>query len=146
MNTPFYRETTITMLNEQTRGDEFRDHPVRRFDVEANMAIDRGCGICTSATVSTVGTPAIPAGFWTGGAQRRRRLATVQAFGINNHREVGNRLEDPYVDDVKRGMRYLENAGAGEHHQPDGRQSRHEWQWRRSAVRVEPNLRNWTCR
>ena len=34
----------------------------------------------------------------------------MQAFGINNHREVGNRLEDPYVDDVARGMRFLENA------------------------------------
>ena len=48
--------------------------------------------------------------------------ATVQAFGINNHRVNGNRLEDPYVDDVRRGLPYLEAAlsAAGIPTQPAG--------------------------
>ena len=109
--TPYTAVLTVTFLGGFTRSDTFNVIvQARTLDVEANMAIDRGLwNLHKRITRTTVGTPAIPAGYWT---DRQSNVAatssTVQAFEINNHREAGNRSEDPYVDDVARGLAWLE--------------------------------------
>jgi len=109
-NTPYTAVLEITMLNGAKRTDTFRVliQP-RTIDVEANMAIDRGLwNLHKTLTRTTVGA-GVPAAYWSGSYDTPAASAsTAQAFLINNHREIGNRMEDPYVDDVTRGLRYLE--------------------------------------
>jgi VCBS repeat-containing protein len=115
VNTPYTAVLTIEMLNGAKRSDEFRViiQP-KTLDVEANMAIDRGLwNLHKSMVAGTISS--VPSGHWTDGTTNNSHhvaatSATVQAFGINNHREIGNRAEDPYVDNVRRGMRFLENS------------------------------------
>lgn len=111
-NTPFTAVLTITMLNGSTRSDEFRVliQP-RTIDVEANMAIDRGLWNLHKSRNNTSHTGAagpVPTAYWTGSDTIAATSATINAFGVNNHKINGNRLEDPYVEDVRRGLGYLE--------------------------------------
>ena len=83
----------------------------RSLDVEVNMAVDRSLwynhkrmtiGVITDASGSH------PAGWWTDDDNNASTSAAVQAFEVNGHRESGDRLKNPYVDDSTRGLRYLE--------------------------------------
>ncbi len=89
----------------------------RRLDVERNMAIDRGLWyLHKQMELSTSG--GVPTGIWrkacdycspTSGLQAsgQRAAATasaVLAFEVNGHYETGDVNEDPYVDDVTRGL------------------------------------------
>jgi PKD repeat protein len=83
----------------------------RSLDAEVNMAVDRSLwynhkrmtiGVITDASGSH------PAGWWTDDDNNASTSAAVQAFEVNGHRESGDRLKNPYVDDASRGLRYLE--------------------------------------
>ena len=107
--TPFTAVLTVTFANGATRSDTFKVIiKTKTLDVEANMAIDKGLWYLHKTTNQTTVGSGIPATFWTAGSSNVAGTAsTVQAFEINNHREVGDGTEDPYVFDVKRGLAWL---------------------------------------
>ena len=89
---------TITFGNNQSRSDIFRVliEP-RTLDVEANMAIDRGLWNLHK-TQSRYMQGTLQSALWSSaydGDSMASTSATLNAFGINNHRINGNRLEDP---------------------------------------------------
>jgi hypothetical protein len=47
-------------------------------------------------------------GYWSGQEANASTSGAVQAFEVNGHRETGSSTADPYVDDVARGLRYLQ--------------------------------------
>ena len=109
--TPYFATLTVHFADNQTRSDVFRVliQP-RTLDVEANMAIDRGLwNLHKSQSRYTTGGHR--ASQWAAphdSANVAATSATLNAFGINNHRINGNPLEDPYVEDVRRGFVHLE--------------------------------------
>ncbi|MFA5910531.1 MAG: HYR domain-containing protein [Vicinamibacterales bacterium] len=111
--TPYTAVLTVTFLGGFTRSDDFKVIvQAKTLDVEANMAIDRGLwNLHKRINRTTAGT--IPAGYWTSPEAVSATSSTVQALEINNHREAGDRLEDPYVDDVARGLAWLETQLSG---------------------------------
>jgi hypothetical protein len=87
-----------------TTSDTFRVIIVpRTLDVDVNMAIDRGLWrLHKNEVLSSVGS--VPTGYWATQNQAADTASSVLAFEVNGHRETGNRAEDPYVDDVARGL------------------------------------------
>ncbi|MGE0392601.1 MAG: Ig-like domain-containing protein [Vicinamibacterales bacterium] len=81
----------------------------KTLDVEVNMAIDKSLWyLHKTMTLSTSG--AFTTGYWTSNNINAATSAATQAFEINGHRENGNVLEDPYVDNAGRGLRFLQQA------------------------------------
>jgi PKD repeat protein len=107
--TPYTAVLTITFANGATRSDNFKVIiKTKTLDVEANMAIDKGLWYLHKTAHPTPVDGTIRGAYWTAGSSDVAGTAsTVQAFEINNHREVGDRTEDPYVDDVARGLAWL---------------------------------------
>jgi PKD repeat protein len=109
--TPYFATLTIRFGNNQTRSDIFRVliQP-RTLDVEANMAIDRGLWNLhkSQSRYTQAGHQASQWAAPHDPANVAATSATLNAFGINNHRINGDRLEDPYVEDVRRGFVHLE--------------------------------------
>ncbi|HEX6165048.1 MAG TPA: PKD domain-containing protein, partial [Vicinamibacterales bacterium] len=111
VGTPYFATLTIYFADGQSRSDQFRVliQP-RTLDVEANMAIDRGLwNLHKSQTRYMQGS--LQSTYWSAphdGDGMAATGTTLNAFGINNHRISGNRLEDPYVEDVRRGFVHLE--------------------------------------
>ena len=106
--TPYTAVLTVMFANGATRTDTFKVIiKTKTLDVEANMAIDRGLWYLHKTMNRTTVGNAIPAAYWLAYSNVAGTASTVQAFEINNHREVGDRTEDPYVDDVARGLAWL---------------------------------------
>ena len=75
----------------------------RSLATETNMAIDRGLWY-EHKTIVLAGN----LGNWRNNNAVASTASVVQAFEVNGHRASGDPLRDPYVDDVARGLRYLE--------------------------------------
>jgi VCBS repeat-containing protein len=78
-------------------------------ETKVNMAIDKGLWHLHKRMVLTT-SDGLPSGMWSAYTPTYNMGATagtVQAFEINNHRESGDPSKDPYVNDVKRGLRYI---------------------------------------
>ncbi|MBZ5560323.1 MAG: thrombospondin type 3 repeat-containing protein [Acidobacteriia bacterium] len=122
--TPYTAKLTIAFLGGFTRSDDFKVIvQAKTLDVEANMAIDRGLWYLHKTFTRTSVGASIPAGYWsTPYSNVAGTASSTQAFEINNHRENHDRLEDPYVDDVARGLVWLETQlnAAGIGMQPAG--------------------------
>lgn len=105
---PFVATLTVTDDCGNTSSDTFRVVIVKpkKLDVEINMAIDRGLWwLHKRQQWTTVGS--LPAGYWVNQSYAADTSSVLQAFQIHGHREVGNPLEDPYAEDVARGLVYL---------------------------------------
>jgi len=104
---------TATLVVTDSRGHSYSDtmkvviRPDSR-DTRVNVAIDKGLWHLHKRMSRTT-SDGLPSGYWRAYSSyyMAATAGVVQAFEINNHRESGNRLEDPYVDDVARGMRYI---------------------------------------
>jgi VCBS repeat-containing protein len=111
--TPFTAILSVTVSNgtvSKTVTDTFKVIVRNKtLDVEANMAIDKGLWYLHKQLQLGASIGGIAQGNWTTGNTTAATSSAVQAFLINNHRETGNRDEDPYVDDVARGMVFLLN-------------------------------------
>lgn len=109
VGTPFTATITVT----DTDGKVYTDTQkvqiqVDALDTKANMAIDRALWynhkyLTLSGTTPSYASCADSEAFaCTSGA--------MQAFEVNGHRESGDFSKDPYVDDVARGLRWLQNG------------------------------------
>ena len=113
---PFTATLTVTLCDTTVLTDTMR--VVVRADnqeVRVNMAIDKGLWNLHKRIIRTT-SDTLASGYWTGANIQGNSwypaatASSVQAFEINNHRESGNVAEDPYVDDVVRGLRLLLSA------------------------------------
>lgn len=105
---PFIATLTVTDNCGNSSSDTFRVVVVdpKNLDVEINMAIDHGLWwLHKRQTLTTVG--GIPAGYWANQSYAADTSSALQAFQIHGHREVGSFAEDPYAEDVARGLAYL---------------------------------------
>jgi hypothetical protein len=84
-------------------------------EVKVNMAIDKGLWHL-HRRINHSTSDGQPSAYWTGFSSyyAAATAGVVQSMEINNHRESGNPLEDPYVNDVARGLRYLLSSEHGE--------------------------------
>jgi chitodextrinase len=109
--TPYIAVLSVTVSNGTTTmtvSDTFRVVVrTKTLDVEANMAIDKGLWYLHKTMTLGASAAGVPSGSWTSGDRMAATASAVQALQINNHREGGNRDEDPYVDDVARGLVHL---------------------------------------
>ncbi len=112
-NQPFTAKLTVTDSCGNTVVDDFRVVVVdpKGLDVEINMAIDHGLwNLHKKEVLSSVG--GVPTGYWQGVSPYQQAIAaatasSVQAMEVHGHRANGNAAEDPYVDDVARGLAHL---------------------------------------
>ncbi|MCC6406160.1 MAG: PKD domain-containing protein [Planctomycetes bacterium] len=105
---PFIATLTVTDSCGNASSDTFRVVVVdpKNLDVEINMAIDHGLWwLHKRQNLTTVS--GIPAGFWANQSYSADTSSALQAFQIHGHREIGNFAEDPYAEDVARGLVYL---------------------------------------
>lgn len=105
---PYVATLTVTDSCGGSSSDTFRVVVVdpKKLDVEINMAIDHGLWwLHKRQNLTTVG--GVPAGYWAYSSYAADTSSVLQAFQIHGHREVGNPLEDPYAEDVARGLAYL---------------------------------------
>lgn len=100
---PFTATLSVT-TNLGTFTDTFRVIILpKHLDVEVNMAIDHGLWrLHKNQILSSVG--GVPTGYWQTHNQAADTASAVLAFQINGHLEAGNGDEDPYVEDVARGL------------------------------------------
>ena len=77
-------------------------------DTKVNMAIDKALWNLHKKMVLTT-SDGMPSGRWSGYAHyyMAATAGAVQAFEINNHLESADPSKNPYVNDVKRGLRYI---------------------------------------
>jgi hypothetical protein len=106
---PFTATISVMDAGGNTYSDTFKVQiQAKTLDVEANMAIDKSLWYLHKAMkLGTVG--GIPTGNWTSSNAVAATSGATQAFEINGHREIGNPLEDPYADNARRGLRWLQN-------------------------------------
>ncbi|MEI6244384.1 MAG: thrombospondin type 3 repeat-containing protein, partial [Acidobacteriota bacterium] len=108
VGTPYTAIITVVDANHNTYTDTVKVQiQTNSLDTKVNMAIDRalwynhksltrsGAGAATLASCSSSNTAACTAGM-------------VQAFEVNGHRESGDATKDPFVNDVARGLRWLQ--------------------------------------
>ncbi len=107
---PYTAVLTVTDTDMTAVSDTFRVivRP-RTLDVDVNMAIDRGLwNLHRNQILSSSGM--VPTGFWTTQDITAATASAVLAFEASGHYENGTPDEDPYVDDVKRGLAHLMTA------------------------------------
>ena len=110
VGTPFTATITVTDSTGKVYTDTQKIQiQVDALDTKVNMAIDRalwanhktlilsGSGMGTMAVCNDSESFACTAG-------------AMQAFEVNGHRESGDLSKDPYVDDVARGLRWLQSG------------------------------------
>lgn len=103
--TPYVARLEVVDANNNRGSDTFRVRIApRSLAVDVNMAIDRGLWHLHKRLV--LGTSGgVDVGNWTDSSSRPAATASaLLAMQINAHFENGNRAEDPYVDDVARGL------------------------------------------
>ena len=88
--------------------DTFKVRIVERtLGAEVNMAID--CGLWYEHRRMIVGQAGLlTVGSWTDDNEVMSTAAAVRAFESNGHLASGNALANPFVDDVGRGLRFLQ--------------------------------------
>lgn len=113
-NQPYTAVLSVTDSCGTTVTDTFRVVvATKTLDVEVNMAIDKGLWYLHKRQVlGSVG--GVPTGYWQSTSQpfgyNTRAAASgsaVQALQIHGHLATGNGAEDPYVEDVQRGLAHL---------------------------------------
>jgi hypothetical protein len=112
-NQPYTATLSVTDSCGTTLIDTFRVVVIDPIglDVEINMAIDKGLwNLHKREVLSSVGT--VQTGYWVSASpyDQNRAAATasaVQAMEVHGHIASGNGAEDPYVDDVARGLAHL---------------------------------------
>ena len=79
----------------------------RSLDVEVNMAIDKALwSLHRHMVLSAVG--GVPTGYWTSQNRPAATAGAAQALMLQGHALLGDASEDPYVEDVQRGLAHLE--------------------------------------
>ena len=81
---------------------------VDALDTKVNMAIDRALW-ANHKSLTLSGSGATTMANCTDNDATACTSGAMQAFEVNGHRESGNSATDPYVDDVARGLRWLQN-------------------------------------
>ncbi|MCC7011880.1 MAG: PKD domain-containing protein [Planctomycetes bacterium] len=106
-NQPYTATLTVTDSCGTQKSDTFRVVVLAQsLDVEVDMAIDRGLwNLHKRQTLSSVG--GVPTGYWSAQSSAAATASAVQAMEIHGHLPTGNGAEDPYVDDVQRGLAHL---------------------------------------
>lgn len=106
-NQPYVATLTVTDSCGAQASDTFRVVVLARsLDVDVDMAIDRGLWYLHRRQVlSSIG--GAPSGYWTSQSTAAATASAVQAMEIHGHPPTGNIAEDPYVDDVQRGLAHL---------------------------------------
>lgn len=106
-NQPYTATLTVVDTCGNTVVDNYRVVVLNRnLDVDVNMAIDRSLWyLHKSQVLSSVG--GIPTGYWTSNCTAAATGSAVQALEIHGHRANGNAAEDPYTEDVARGLAHL---------------------------------------
>ncbi|TPW12517.1 MAG: hypothetical protein FD127_2593 [Acidimicrobiaceae bacterium] len=86
-------------------------------ETKVNMAIDKGLWNLHKRMQRTTSDGQL-SGFWTGFSSYHMAASAgvLQAFQINNHRQTGDPTKDPYVNNVKRGLRYILSTQHGRLH------------------------------
>jgi hypothetical protein len=105
---PYIATLTVTDNCGNSSSDTYRVVIVdpKNLDVEINMAIDQGLWwLHKRLNLTTIN--GIPAGYWVNQSYAADTASSLQALQIHGHLEVGNLAEDPYAEDVARGMAYL---------------------------------------
>ncbi len=108
-NQPYLATLSVTDNTGATSSDTFRVVvATKKLDVEVNMAIDSGLWYLHKREVLS-SVNGVPTGSWIDGSSNRAATtgSAVQAFETNGHLQTGNPLEDPYIDDVARGLAHL---------------------------------------
>ncbi|MGA1841632.1 MAG: PKD domain-containing protein [bacterium] len=112
---PFIATVTITDDRGVTASDTYQliIRP-KTLEIEENVAIDNGLWwlyknqIRDTWPAGTYEGAPMEYSYWTGyGSYVSQTASVVQAFLINGHMETGDPIEDPYVETVRRGMRYV---------------------------------------
>ena len=108
VGTPYTATISVTDTNNVTYTDTFKVQvQPTSLDTQANMAIDRSLWY-NHKTMNLDAFGGFTLGFWNDTDANASTSAAVQAFEVNGHRTNGSAAQDPYVDDVARGLRYLE--------------------------------------
>ncbi len=103
--TPYVARLEVVDANNNRASDTFRVRILpRTLAVDVNMAIDRG--LWNLHKRLSLGTSnGVDVGYWTNSSSRPAATASgLLAMQANAHFESGDRAEDPYVDDVARGL------------------------------------------
>lgn len=106
-NQPYVATLTVTDSCGNQASDTFRIVVLpQTLDVDVNMAVDRGLWYLHKREVlSSVG--GVPTGYWSSQNTAAATASALQAFAVHGHTPTGNVAEDPYVDDVTRGIAHL---------------------------------------
>ena len=101
---PFVATLEVTDSCGTTASDTFR---VRVQDntlgTRVNMAIDTGLWYLHKQ-MTLASSNGVPTGRWTSGSSGAATSSAALAFQVHGHLESGDRSEDPYVDNVARGL------------------------------------------
>lgn len=105
--TPYTARLSVTDTGGMTSSDAFRVVVVpKSLDVEVNMAIDHGLWyLHQRMNLSSVG--GVPTGFWSNQNTAADTASAIQAFQVHGHRANGDPAENPYVDNVVRGINHV---------------------------------------
>ncbi|SPD72924.1 hypothetical protein PITCH_A1590006 [uncultured Desulfobacterium sp.] len=106
-NTPFIATLTVWDSNGESGSDNYNIVvKEKNIDVEINAGIDEGLWNLHNTMDRSGGAND---GLWSGygGYYASPTGSALQAFEINTHLESGDPEENPYVETVARGMRYL---------------------------------------
>jgi hypothetical protein len=103
--TPFTATVSVTTPGGRVLTDTMKVQIVpKSLDAEVNMAIDKALWY-EHKRMKLDGE----AGKWTDDNTMASTASTTQAFQVNGSRESGDPKKNPYVSDVARGLRYLQN-------------------------------------
>lgn len=108
-STPYVATLSVTDTCGSTVSDTFRVRIVpKTLGSEVNMAIDHGLWNLHKGIVRSM-VASVPTGHWPEyyGYSAASTASAVLAFEVSGHLQVGNENEDPYVDDVARGLAHV---------------------------------------
>ncbi len=106
--TPFVAVLRVTDDCGTTSTDAFRVRVMpKSLDIEVNRAIDHGLwNLHKRMNLSSSG--GVDTGYWNAqGYNASPTAAAILAMQIHGHLESGNEAEDPYAEDVRRGMAHI---------------------------------------
>ncbi len=105
--TPFVATLTVWDSLGQSGSDTYNVVvKTRDQSVETNIAIDEGLWYIHQLQTRTTDS-GYRLGNWTSGNSIAATASSIQAFEVNGHFEGGDNRENPYVETVDRGFKYL---------------------------------------
>ncbi|WP_177418125.1 PKD domain-containing protein, partial [endosymbiont of Lamellibrachia barhami] len=105
--TPFVATLTVWDSLGQSGSDTYNVVvKTRDQSVETNIAIDEGLWYLHQLQTRTTDS-GYRLGNWTSGNSVAATASSIQAFEVNGHFEGGDNRENPYVETVDRGFKYL---------------------------------------